>query len=56
MEAGGQRKHLTTDRLQIRAALMWEPDVPTEPTFRQWVRDAWPGLRPFSTGGNYVNF
>lgn len=21
-----------------------------------WVRDAWEGIRPFSTGGNYVNF
>jgi FAD/FMN-containing dehydrogenase len=23
---------------------------------RAWVRRAWEGLRPFSTGGNYVNF
>jgi FAD/FMN-containing dehydrogenase len=23
---------------------------------RDWVRSAWEGLRPFSTGGNYVNF
>ncbi len=24
--------------------------------FRTWVRDAWRRVRPFSTGGNYVNF
>jgi FAD/FMN-containing dehydrogenase len=23
---------------------------------RQWVRSAWQALRPFSTGGNYINF
>jgi FAD/FMN-containing dehydrogenase len=23
---------------------------------RAWVRSAWDGLRPFSTGGNYINF
>jgi hypothetical protein len=21
-----------------------------------WARDGWEGIRPFSTGGNYVNF
>jgi FAD/FMN-containing dehydrogenase len=21
-----------------------------------WVRDSWNAIRPFSTGGNYVNF
>jgi FAD/FMN-containing dehydrogenase len=30
-------------------------DVPTEGN-RAWVRSAWEGLRPFSTGGNYINF
>jgi FAD/FMN-containing dehydrogenase len=35
---------------------MWEPDDPDADTYRQWVRDAWTRIRPFSTGGNYINF
>jgi hypothetical protein len=35
---------------------MWEPDEPDAAAFREWVRGAWAQLRPFSTGGNYVNF
>jgi len=35
---------------------MWEPGEPEADTFRQWVRDAWEQVRPFSTGGNYINF
>ncbi|MBI3972876.1 MAG: FAD-binding oxidoreductase [Chloroflexi bacterium] len=35
---------------------MWEPDEPNADTFRQWVHEAWQRLRPFSTGGNYINF
>jgi berberine-like enzyme len=35
---------------------MWEPDEPHADHFRQWVRDGWKRLRPFSTGGNYINF
>ena len=35
---------------------MWEPDEPEADAFRQWIRDAWQRLRPFSTGGNYINF
>ena len=38
------------------AAGAWEPNDPDADTFRQWVRDAWKRFRPFSTGGNYVNF
>ncbi|WP_458189196.1 FAD-binding oxidoreductase [Haladaptatus sp. NG-WS-4] len=34
----------------------WEPDDPDAGGFQQWVRDAWERFRPFSTGGNYVNF
>jgi FAD/FMN-containing dehydrogenase len=34
---------------------MGAPDVPSEGN-RAWVRSAWEGLRPFSTGGNYINF
>lgn len=35
---------------------MWEPDEPNTDSFRQWVRAAWKRVRPFSTGGNYINF
>lgn len=33
----------------------WPPDIPAEPHVT-WVRDAWEKIRPFSTGGNYLNF
>jgi FAD/FMN-containing dehydrogenase len=32
----------------------WPPDAPAEPHVA-WVRDGWERIRPFSTGGNYVN-
>jgi FAD/FMN-containing dehydrogenase len=35
---------------------MWEPGEADPGAFRQWVRDAWSRVRPFSTGGNYINF
>ncbi|WP_192359002.1 FAD-binding oxidoreductase [Mesorhizobium mediterraneum] len=35
---------------------IWNPDEPEADTFPQWVRDAWKRIRPFSTGGNYINF
>ncbi len=34
---------------------MGAPDMPTDEN-RAWVRAAWEALRPFSTGGNYINF
>lgn len=34
---------------------VWEPGGSAEPTVA-WVREAWAAIRPFSTGGNYVNF
>jgi hypothetical protein len=33
----------------------WPPDAPGDPHV-SWVREAWQAIRPFSTGGNYVNF
>jgi FAD/FMN-containing dehydrogenase len=33
----------------------WPPDAPAEPHIR-WVRESWETIRPYSTGGNYVNF
>jgi FAD/FMN-containing dehydrogenase len=35
---------------------MWEPDEPNADLYRQWIRDAWMRLRPFSTGRTYINF
>ena len=35
---------------------MWTPDSPAGEANRDWVRTAWEALKPFSTGGNYVNF
>jgi hypothetical protein len=35
---------------------MWEPGDTEADAFRRWVRDAWTQVRPYSTGGNYVNF
>jgi FAD/FMN-containing dehydrogenase len=34
----------------------WEPDEPDAAAYREWVRAAGDRMRPFSTGGNYVNF
>lgn len=33
----------------------WPPDAPADPHVA-WVRSSWEAIRPFSTGGNYVNF
>lgn len=35
---------------------MWVPDSPAGEANREWVRAAWQAMKPFSTGGNYVNF
>ncbi|MCV0403849.1 MAG: FAD-binding oxidoreductase [Chloroflexi bacterium] len=35
---------------------MSAPDSPARDANRAWVRAAWEALKPFSTGGNYVNF
>ncbi len=32
------------------------PDSDAIDANREWVRDAWMALKPFSTGGNYINF
>jgi hypothetical protein len=34
---------------------VWPPDARPDKHVA-WVRDAWESIRPFSTGGNYVNF
>jgi hypothetical protein len=35
---------------------MWPGDSPAADANRDWVRNAWQALKPYSTGGNYVNF
>ena len=35
---------------------MWEPDEPNADLFRRWIRAGWARVRPFSTGGTYINF
>ena len=34
----------------------WRPDDPQAAEHTAWVRRSWETIRPFSTGGNYVNF
>lgn len=34
---------------------VWPPDQPATAHVR-WARESWHAIRPFSTGGNYVNF
>jgi FAD/FMN-containing dehydrogenase len=38
------------------AQAMSAPDSPAADANRTWVRNAWQAIKPFSTGGNYVNF
>jgi len=35
---------------------MWREGDPSGDANRGWVRSAWDALKPYSTGGNYVNF
>ena len=35
---------------------VWTPDDPRSSEHIAWVRESWEQIRPFSTGGNYVNF
>jgi FAD/FMN-containing dehydrogenase len=35
---------------------LWEPGEPEADRFREWVHDGWRRMRPFSTGGSYINF
>ena len=34
----------------------WEPGEPRAGEFEDWVRGAYERVRPFGTGGSYVNF
>jgi FAD/FMN-containing dehydrogenase len=37
------------------AAGSWRPDSPDAERHRAWARSAWEAIRPYSTGGNYIN-
>jgi FAD/FMN-containing dehydrogenase len=37
-------------------AASWPERDPAGGGYREWVRDAWQAIKPYSTGGNYVNF
>ena len=43
-------------RYVVGANGMWAPDEPNAEQYRQWIRQAWERIRPFSTGRTYVNF
>jgi FAD/FMN-containing dehydrogenase/pimeloyl-ACP methyl ester carboxylesterase len=43
-------------RYMIGANGMWKPGEPRAAQYREWIRDAWTQLHPFSTGRTYVNF
>jgi FAD/FMN-containing dehydrogenase len=62
--AGGVNEHAEDDgavgnrdaAFVTGAAGAWPAADPNGETHQAWVRAAWGRLRPFSTGGNYVNF
>jgi FAD/FMN-containing dehydrogenase len=37
------------------AAGAWAPDAPNGDEHLSWARSAWTAVRPYSTGGNYIN-
>jgi FAD/FMN-containing dehydrogenase len=37
------------------AAGCWPPGTPDAETHRSWARSAWEAIRPYSTGGSYIN-
>jgi FAD/FMN-containing dehydrogenase len=39
----------------VAAAGCWDPDGPAHERDGVWARSAWEALRPYSTGGNYIN-
>lgn len=37
------------------AAGCWAPDSPNQEEHRAWVRSTWESIRPYATGGSYIN-
>ncbi len=40
----------------VGAAGAWPTADPNGESYQAWVRDSWERFKPFSTGGNYINF
>jgi FAD/FMN-containing dehydrogenase len=40
----------------VGAAGAWPAGDPNGESYQAWVRSSWERIRPFSTGGNYINF
>jgi hypothetical protein len=36
-------------------AAAWAPDTPDAERHRAWARSIWEEIRPYGTGGNYIN-
>lgn len=65
LQLGGAVNRLATDdgaignrdvRFVVGLKGMWSPGERAADAYRQWVREVWQRLRPFATGGTYINF
>jgi FAD/FMN-containing dehydrogenase len=62
--AGGVNEHAEDDgavgnrdaEFVVGAAGAWPATDPKGESYQTWVRSSWERFRPFSTGGNYINF
>ena len=62
--AGGVNEHAEDDgavgnrdaAFVVGAAAAWPATDPHGDTHQQWARASWDRIKPFSTGGNYINF
>jgi len=62
--AGGVNEHAEDDgavgnrdaEFVVGAAGAWPATDPNGESYQTWVRSSWERFRPFSTGGNYINF
>ncbi len=62
--AGGVNEHAEDDgavgnrdaEFVVGAAGAWPATDPKGESYQTWVRTSWERFRPFSTGGNYINF
>jgi FAD/FMN-containing dehydrogenase len=43
-------------RFAVGVKAMWEPGERGSDRYPEWIRQAWQRIRPYSTGGNYINF
>ena len=62
--AGGVNDHAENDGavgnrdagFVVGAAAAWPSTDPNGDIHQHWARSSWERIRPFSTGGNYINF